>query len=167
MSATPHKSINCAHNKFLLPFFNVHGQNYFCYFFFQVGRTALFKTVERCDEFAVKLLLNKGALVNIADKDGMTALHVSIPTYSPTLVYLLVSKGAIIDATDNVSHNYAPHVQVSVNRSTSISTPSWLIRARSYSSVIELDVIKSIQILFSNLFSFISIFLSEKYSFYL
>ena len=90
----------------------------FVYFFLQVGRTALFKTVERCDEFAVKLLLNKGALVNIADKDGMTALHVSIPTYSPTLVYLLVSKGAIIDATDNVSHNYAPHVQVSVNRST-------------------------------------------------
>ena len=98
--------INCAHNKYLLPFFNVHGQNYFFCFFLQVGRTALFKTVERCDEFAVKLLLNKGALVNIADKDGMTALHVSIPTYSPTLVYLLVSKGAIIDATDNVSRTY-------------------------------------------------------------
>jgi ankyrin repeat protein len=48
----------------------------------------------------VRLLAEKGAVVDAAGKDGLTALYRAAGSGHELVVRLLVEKGAMVDATD-------------------------------------------------------------------
>ena len=55
------------------------------------------------DYETIELLLKYGALPNVKDNKGNTALHCAAHANHPSCVTLLVTQGANIDALNNVS----------------------------------------------------------------
>lgn len=66
------------------------------------GRTALMEAASRGNYKIVKLLIDRGAKINLKSNLGETAIHLSVKLYPCfPLVKLLVEKGAAVNATDN------------------------------------------------------------------
>ena len=57
--------------------------------------------LKNCDEKSIKLLIAAGADVNIKNKYGFTALHISIRNRSEKCVYSLVDAGADVNMEDS------------------------------------------------------------------
>jgi hypothetical protein len=61
----------------------------------------LIKSIEYHNSARAKLLIEKGADINVISKDGLTALHMASITSNYPIAQLLVNKGADINARTN------------------------------------------------------------------
>lgn len=78
------------------------------------GRTALHEAAARGDVRTVRLLLNRGAAVNIQDEHGVTPLTLACAAQSEGVISLLKAAGAVRTALDSfaVASHFCRHVSL-------------------------------------------------------